>query len=366
MMNAPASNAFNWRLAVRVALIAAAVIGTLYLMTLIPKTMAVFIIAILIAYGLAPIVRRLGKRMPRAVAIAVVYVGLIIVAAVLILVIMPAVLEQTQRILDNSPAYVDAFRTFADNAQLWLKAHFGKLIAANQVAQMENASVTRISGAATSMIGAAGSIAVEVANAVFIVVFGVMMSYFLLASVDAIRASFYSLFPDRMQQQARFFAAETGRVVGGFIVGQVTLCSMTFVMTLVGLLIVRAPFALLIAVLSGVMYAIPYFGVVIATVAGFLLGSLESWQTGVLVAIVIMLASKLSDFLVPKVMGDSVGVSPLAILFAVLAGGELFGLWGLILAIPAAALFKVVWTLWLHPWLTGRPMLESAQADAAA
>jgi len=73
-------------------------------------------------------------------------------------------------------------------------------------------------------------------------------------------------------------------------------------------------------------------------------------------AIVIFGVTRISDYvLVPKVMAESVGVSPIAIIFAVFAGGELFGLVGLIFAIPAAALFKVVWNLWIYPWLTGRP-----------
>jgi predicted PurR-regulated permease PerM len=354
--SSPSGATVNWGAIVRFVTIALALAFVVWVLSLIPKTVEVFVIAILIAYGLSPIVRRLSGRMPRAAAIVVVYVALILVAALFFLLIIPATLDQFQAVFANAPSYVDAARHFIDAMQAWLKQHFGSLVATNQISQIEATSMGRLSNAIEMAIGSISSIAVGIGSGVVVAVFGVMLSYFMLANSDLIRASFYSLFPDHAQAQARFFANEVGRVVGGFIVGQLILCAIVFVLTYVALLVIRSPFALLLAVLAGICYAIPYFGVAIASVAGFLMGALTSWRVGLVVAVIIMVTSKIADFLVPKIMGDSVGVSPIAIIFAVFAGGELFGLWGLLLAIPAAALFKVIWTLWLHPWLTGRPL----------
>jgi len=108
-------------------------------------------------------------------------------------------------------------------------------------------------------------------------------------------------------------------------------------------------------------YAIPYLGIFAAVVVGILLGLLQGWQVAVWTAIVIVIVTKFADIvLVPKVMSESVGVSPMGIIFAVFAGGELFGLWGLILAIPATALFKCLWGVWLYPWLMGKPAIVAA------
>jgi predicted PurR-regulated permease PerM len=356
MIGSPAAGSVNWRLVARGVLIAVAIIFALYVMTLIRRTMEVFLIAVLIAYGLSPVVRRLSMRMPRAVAIVVVYVALTLLTAAIFVLIVPAVLDQFQAIFANAPTYVDDARAFIDNMQVWLKERLGPLVATNQISQIEATTVTKLTTGIETVLGSLSSVVVSIANGIIVAVFGVVLSYFLLANSDAIRDSFYSLFPDRLQKQARYFSREVGRVVGGFIIGQTILCALTAVMTYVGLLIFRGPYPLLLAVLAGLCYAIPYIGVVIAAVAGFLLGALTSWKVGVVVALIIMVTSKIADFLVPKIMGDQVGVSPMAIIFAVFAGGELFGLWGVILAIPAAALFKVVWTLWLHPWLTAKPV----------
>lgn len=357
MIGSPAGS-FNWRATGRSAIIAAIVIFGLYVMTLIPKTIEVFVIATLIAYGLNPVVRRLSLRMPRTGAIIVVYVALVLVAAVLFLILVPATLEQFQRVFENSPAYIEATRAFLQHAELWLKDRLGPLFASGQISQIETTAVDRLSAGLEGLIGSASTIVVGIANGIVIAVFGVMLSYFFLANSEAIRTSFYSLFPERAQKEARLFAREVGRVVGGFIVGQVALCALAFALTYILLLLFRSQYALLLAVLAGLFYAIPYIGVLIAALAGLLLGALTSWKVGIVIMLVIFSTSKIVDFFVPKVMGDTVGVSPIAIIFAVFAGGELFGLWGVVLAIPAAALFKVIWELWLHPWLTGKPFAE--------
>lgn len=363
---APATpGSLNWRLIGRSALIALSVVLLVYVMSLARRTTEVFLIAILLAYGLSPVVRRLSRYMPRAVAIVVVYFALVVVIAAVFVLIVPAVLDQFQVVFANAPTYINDARGFIDGAQAWLKQHLGSLVATNQISQIESTGMSKLTAGIEGALGSITGIVAAVANGIVVAIFGVMLSYFLLANSNAVRDSYYSLFPERLQKQARYFSNEVGRVVGGFIVGQTVLCVVAGALTYVGLLVIRSPYALLLAVLAGVCYAIPYIGVVIAAVAGFGLGALTSWQVGLWVAVIIMVASKIVDFLVPKIMGDSVGVSPIAIIFAVFAGGELFGLWGLILAIPAAALFKVVWTLWLHPWLTGRPVVIEDSPDAA-
>ena len=358
--------AINWRAAGRTAIITALLIFTLYVMTLIPKTIEVFVIATLVAYGLNPIVRSLTRRMPRAWAIIVVYALLIVAALALFLILVPAVLEQSQRIFDNTPVYVENTRTFLAHAEAWLKAHLGPLFATGQISQMETTVVDKLSTGVEGLIGSASVIVVGIANGVVVAIFGVILSYFFLANSAAIRTSFYSFFPQGAQEQARLFSREVGRVVGGFIVGQTSLCAICFILTYVLLVIFKSEYPLLLAALAGVCYAIPYIGVFIAAIAAFLLGSLTSWQLAVEATLIIIVTSKITDFLVPKVMGETVGVSPMAIIVAVFAGGELFGLWGVILAIPAAAVFKVIWMLWLHPWLTGKPFKDELPEPAAA
>src|SRR6202011_3027264 len=218
-------------------------------------------------------------------------------------------------------------------------------------------------------LSSVGVLVVSLINAIVVGITAIILSYYLLVNAFAIRETFLGLFPERSQESARFFANEVGRVFGGFVGGQIVLSAFSGLFTFFGLELVGSAYALLLSIVTGLLYAIPYLGIFAAVVVGILLGLLQGWQVAVWTAVVILIVTKFADIiLVPKVMSESVGVSPMAIIFAVFAGGELFGLWGLVLAIPAAALIKVVWLCWLYPWITGKPapLLEQTPQVLAA
>lgn len=340
-----------WRTIVLVAVLAVLV----YFLTLIPKTVEVFIVATLIAYGVNPIVRRLVRRMPRPVAIALVYAALVAVVIIAIVVIIPDTVNQLQVFFNNGGAYVSAAQNMVASLQQYINQHLGSRVLPPQFQDIEGRAATEIATLLNAAIAGLGNLVLGIANMLVIGITAVVLSYFFLSHSDEIRDSFYSLFPERAQDTAHLFARETSHAVGGFIVAQLVLCAFTGIATFVVLLIMRSNYALLLGVITGVLYAVPYLGIMVAFVCGVLLGALQSWPMAIGTALVIFIVTRIADIvLVPKVMGESVGVSPMAIIFAVFAGGELFGLWGLLLAIPAAAIFKVAWRVWLHPWLTGR------------
>src|SRR5262249_11898871 len=96
-----------------------------------------------------------------------------------------------------------------------------------------------------------------------------------------------------------------------------------------------------------------FVGMLVAQVVGAVLAAPQGWGMIWEVSIIIFVVARVSDnVLVPKIMGPSVGVSPIAVMFGVFAGGEMFGLPGLVLGIPAAALAKVLWRIFVRPWLT--------------
>jgi predicted PurR-regulated permease PerM len=341
----------RWRTAIIVALLVVLV----YFLTWIPKTVEVFIVATLIAYGVNPVVRRLVKRMPRPFAIGLVYAVLVAGIIVAIVVIIPDTVNQLQVFFSNGGTYVTGAQSMLAGLQQYIDSHVGSRVLPPQFLDIEGRAATEIATLLNAALAGAGNLVLGIANMLIIGITAVVLSYFFLSHSDEIRESFYSLFPERAQDTAHLFSREVSHAVGGFIVAQLALCAFTGIATFVVLLIIRSDYALLLGVVTGVLYAVPYLGIMVALVCGVLLGALQSWPMAIGTVIVIFVVTRIADLLlVPKVMAESVGVSPMAIIFAVFAGGELFGLWGLVLAIPAAAIFKVAWRVWLHPWLTGR------------
>ena len=352
---------FPWHTVWRSAVIIAAIAGVVYFLTLIPKTVEVFIVATLIAYGVNPIVLRLMRRVPRPVAIALVYGSLIVVIVVASVVIIPDTVNQLQVFFSNGTTYFASAQHLITGVQQYVTEKFGSRVLPPQFLDIEGRAATEIAALFNAALAGAGNLVLGIANVLIIGITAIVLSYFFLSHVDEIRASFYSLFPARAQAKAHQFSREVAHAVGGFIFGQLILCAFCGIAVFVILLVARSQYALLLGVLTGLLYAVPYLGIMVALICGALLGALQSWTMAIITMVVIFVITRVADLiLVPKVMADSVGISPMAIIFAVFAGGELFGLWGLVLAIPAAAIFKVAWRVWLHPWLTGRPMAEPA------
>ncbi|MBI2266838.1 MAG: AI-2E family transporter, partial [Armatimonadetes bacterium] len=149
---------------------------------------------------------------------------------------------------------------------------------------------------------------------------------------------------------ARALLGELGDIFGGFLRGQLLLCLLMGIFTLLSLYLLdlfhlHFEYTLLVSLLCAVLYAVPYVGIFVATVVACLLAYLQTghYLLPLLLFLIISVLSRVVDnVFVPIVMGKEVGVSPLFIIFAIFAGGELAGFWGLILAIPVAAMLRAI------------------------
>jgi predicted PurR-regulated permease PerM len=346
----------NWPRAWRAAGVIALAAIVLYALSRIPLTVEVFIVGTLIAYGINPIVRRLSTRIPRVAAVAVVYIVLTLAVLALFFVVVPDTVAQLQTFFANSGDLTTALQGAANSAQTWIVAHLGSRALPAQLQGIETNLLAQLTAGINNIVARAGNALLGLASGIVVGVTAVVLSFFFLTHSQEIRESIYSLFPGRYRAAAADIEREVSRVVGGFVFGQIVLCLFVGITTWIVLTIAGSQYALLLGVLTGVLYALPFLGLIVAIALGVMLGSLQGFTMAIITAAAIAIISKIADIiLVPKVMGESVGVSPMAVIFAIFAGGELFGVWGLVLAIPAAALIKIAWILWIHPWITGLP-----------
>jgi predicted PurR-regulated permease PerM len=153
-------------------------------------------------------------------------------------------------------------------------------------------------------------------------------------------------------------------VFGHFVAGQALLCAIVGAAVWILLFPSHFAFALLVAVICGLGYAIPFVGMIVAQVVAALLAIPQGTGMVIWVTVAIFVVSRVADnVLVPRIMAQSVGVSPITVMFAVFAGGELFGLPGLILGIPAAALLKVVLGYFVRPYIVRMQSEQPATVD---
>jgi predicted PurR-regulated permease PerM len=344
-----------WRRAAWIAAGVVLIVAALWFAAHIPRTISIFLIAAFIAFGVQPIVGRLERRMPKPLAVAIVFFGLLALIAIFLVVVVPLAISQTQLLAANIPAYAGAAQGWLADAQTSLQQHFPMLKLPAYGVNTNRIGATQTSSFITGAVASLGAIAVNTATGFFIAFSSIVLSVFFLLNDTQIAEAFTSMFPSRKRQTARKLAAEVTEVFGSYISGQVIVSLLTGAVIATATAIIGFKFSLILGILSAVAYAIPIIGMLIAQLIAIPLCAPQGIWMIVWVQVVMFAMARISDnVLVPKIMGQSVGVSPIGAMFAVFAGGELFGVPGLILGIPAAALIKILWRYFMEPWISAQ------------
>jgi predicted PurR-regulated permease PerM len=172
-----------------------------------------------------------------------------------------------------------------------------------------------------------------------------VFAFYLLYDFDVLVAKANDLIPPRYRRRADDFFREVDAVLGQFFRGQFTVMTILAVLYSVGYGAIGVPLALPIGIMAGVLSFIPYVGSVLALATALLMTALDwqGWAQVLWVLGVHAVIQGLEGFVItPKIMGDTVGISAIAVMFALLVGAELLGFTGVLLAVPAAAVTKIL------------------------
>ena len=315
-----------------------------WLASRIPRTLTVFLVAAFIAFGVEPGVRKLERRMARGYSIAVVYAILLAALIVLALLVVPATIAQVQSLVNNAPDYINAIQSFLGRSEDAVRARFGPRAIPPGYGDVQQFISARFAPMFTATLASVGQIVIGAATALFIAVSSLVLSAFFLLQADGIATTVYGAFPKHRQPAVRAVGDEIAHIFGDYVAGQTLLCAIVGGAIFASTALLGFKFALLTGILGGVLYAVPFFGLLIVHVAALILAAPQGAGMVLWVQVLLLTIGRIADnVLVPKIMSESIGVSPIVVMFAVFAGGELFGIPGLLLGIPAAALAKVVW-----------------------
>ena len=185
--------------------------------------------------------------------------------------------------------------------------------------------------------------------------------FYLLRDWDRIVATVDGWLPQRQAHIIRDQVSEIDSVLSAFVRGQFTVCIVLGVFYAVGLSVVGLDFGFIIGFGTGLISFVPYFGMLVGFVAGVgvAIAQFGEWQPVVLVAGVFVVGQFLEgNFITPKLVGDKIGLHPVWIIFALLAGGAVFGFTGILLAIPAAAIIGVLSRFGISQYLTSAAYLK--------
>ncbi|HRF42715.1 MAG TPA: AI-2E family transporter [Candidatus Competibacteraceae bacterium] len=318
-------------------------IGFLYL---IAPVLTPFLLAALLAYLGDPLIDRLEERkIPRSWAVALVFGAILLGLLLLLLFLIPMLTHQFKGLLQRLPTHIDWFQV---HVLPWLEAHLGVEPESLSLRNLQ----TKLVAFAQDMGDMAGSLLESfrasssalfawLANLVLVPV----VTFYLLRDWDLLVARVHDLLPRRIEPVVSKLAKESDAIIGAFLRGQVIVMAALGVIYSVGLAIIGLDFSLLIGMLAGLVSFVPYLGLITGILVAGIAALLQFHSALNLVPVLVVFGfgQLISDFfLTPKLVGDRIGLHPVAVLFAVLAGGHLFGFFGILLALPAAAVIAVL------------------------
>ncbi|HZS32076.1 MAG TPA: AI-2E family transporter [Methylomirabilota bacterium] len=318
-----------------IAVVTATALGLWLLWTVRPVVMLLYTSALL-AIGIAPAVHlverrgRFGRPLPRSVALLVVYaVGLAAVAGVGIAV-LPAFVRQARGFAQRLPDMID-------QVQAWLVQR-GVLEQPLTVGE----ALRRVPGGADAVQVVLGAVWGVVGGVVGLITV-LILTFYIVLDAERLRASLVRLLPASHRAHGARAATEIARKVSAWLGGQLLLSAVIGTSTAIALALMGVPYFFVLALISAVGELIPVVGPILGAIPALAVAFSISTHLAIFVGIFFVVQQQTENHvLVPRLMAHQVGVSPIAVIVALLVGSTLLGLPGAILAVPTAAIVQVL------------------------
>lgn len=324
----------------------AAVALTGIVLYLLGPVLVPFVGAVMLAYVADPLVDRLqGWKLPRTMAVVLVFVLLTFVALLLLLVLIPLIEEQVRVLVQKLPRYIDWLQA---EGLPWLTARLGLAETTLELDTLKTAiqkNWQQAGGIAREMLGSVSRSGLALVGWIANLLIMVVVTFYLLRDWEPLLERIRALLPRRSEQTVVRLARQSDEVLGAFLRGQLLVMLALGLIYSLGLSLLGLDFALLIGAIAGLISFVPYLGTIVGILLA-LIAALVQFQDPmylVYVGIVFGIGQVLEGtVLTPLLVGDRIGMHPVAVIFAVLAGGQLFGFIGVLLALPVAAVAMVL------------------------
>jgi predicted PurR-regulated permease PerM len=335
-----------------------------------------FAIALFAAALLDPVVTRMCRKgMSRGRAVAAIFaVALLGVALVGALIVPPAV-NQVADLTANITSYADSFTASAakltDRADTWFSQH-RRTLATMGLTEPPSAFVRRQAGPVSAAVrdvleSVRDALVGMLGQVLWLIIIPLSLFYFLL-DFPAIRARAIGLLPIGRRREVDRMLQEIVEIFGAYVRGLTKVCTLYAGTATLLFWVLRIPYSLFLGIGAGVFYAVPYVGPALAVSAVLIicLTTGKGLMFALLAVVFFVIMHVTFDYgVTPRVVGGSVGLHPLVNIFALMCGVAMFGVWGMILAVPVAASLKRV-IVHLYPHMAQAPALEPEPPAPAA
>ena len=312
-----------------------------------------FVLGIAIAYLLNPLVNKLGNiGFSRAPAAMMILLGFVIIILTITLLLAPVLVRELTELAQNMPGYIknviEQVKPLIERAQAMLGITEDQAI--TKILENGGGPAIKTFNVIFQNLVAGGQ---AVVDAMSIVVITPIVAYFMMKDWPAVTSWVHDLIPRHAEKDANSLLKKIDEKIAGFVRGQISVAVMLGIGYAVTLAIVGLKYGMLIGLASGLLSVIPMVGSAVGLIVSISVAWFQTMDiTFVLIVGGIFLAGQVieGNFLTPKLVGDSVGLHPLWVFFALVAGGSLLGILGMFLSVPVTASIGVITSFLLQKY----------------
>ncbi len=327
-------------------LVFAGIVGTGWLIFLLAPILTPFAIGALLAYLADPLADRLERwKIGRTAAVVVVFVAMTLILAVILLLLIPLLEHQVGRLLASLPQYAEWFRRVLVP---WLNERFGlqpEIFELDKIDEVFKSHWRQAGGVVAAVAGSLSRSGMAVAEWLMNLILIPVVAFYLLRDWDHLIAKTRDLLPKRIEPTVASLTSEADTVLGAFLRGQFSVMVALGSIYSLGLWFIGLDLALLIGMVAGLISFIPYLGSIVGLFAACIAAVVQFQDVWSILPVLVVFAvgqTLEGMLLTPWLVGDRVGLHPVAVIFSVLAGGQIFGFVGILLALPVASVIMVL------------------------
>lgn len=304
------------------------------------RTVLMVVLALVIAFAVTPAVNLFGRALPRMAALALTYLLAFLLIVALVVVLVASVAGEVSNLVHSLPAYAQQAQASQPEIERLL-APLG--IDGDAVDSFRDQLVTRLEEtggrAASDVVGFVRAFLGALLDSLLVL----MLSVYFVANGPRVRAWLHEQTPPRHRFRTRVLTGIVNQVVGGYVRGTLTLALLIGSLVGAGMAALHVRYALLLGVLAFFMAFIPILGTFVSGTVCVLVALLQGWVLALVVLVYFVVVHIIEgDVIGPRIMGQAVGIHPAVALIALLAGTELFGLWGALFGAPLAGLIQSI------------------------
>ena len=333
-------------------------------MWLFSEVMMPFVLGFAIAYLLNPLLVRMDNYgIKRKLSVLVLLMTFLSLITVILAVILPIISREAGQFIDDLPRYMSQIWAWVQPYTVVIQDKVGP----NEVDQIKESAQSYLSnalGAGKNVISSlvnGGQIVISVA---ITIVFTPIVAYFVMKEWVVITDWLEDMMPEHTRGTIKDLLKQINQKISGFIRGQLSVCAVLGLFYGIALSLAGLKYGFFIGLMAGLLSIIPMVGTIVGFVVSVLVALIQAydpstmgfdWQfVGIIVAIFVVGQILEGNVLAPKLIGDSVGLHPLWIMFSLLAGGALLGILGMLIAVPVAAIAGVLISFAILKYKSGK------------